>query len=98
MSSSSMKSSAPLVRTRRVRFPRRRSTAPAHGTAPGRGPVDIGATVAGARFQPRGGSRTRLRREKRCRRPLGAATRLALRFLDLVLDVVAGADGLATFG
>ena len=41
MSSSSTKSSVPLVRTRRVRLPRRRSNAPARGPAPGPGPVDI---------------------------------------------------------
>src|SRR3954464_10774371 len=49
MSSSSTKSNVPLVRTRRARSPRRRSRAPAPGTAPGRGPVDIRATVAGVR-------------------------------------------------
>ncbi len=45
ISSSSTNSSVPLVRTRRVRLPRKPSKRPPSGSEPGRGPVVITRTV-----------------------------------------------------
>src|SRR5690349_9018228 len=99
ISSSSTKSSVPLVRTRRVRFPRSRSITPAPETAPGRGPVDIGATVSGlgtcygpaaeGRFSAAGPEANGEAKVLAVRGLVVGRLDLVL-FLELVLDVVAG--------